>query len=138
MSRKKYLINKPFQLTIIGYFLALSLAAFTGLYAALTYYLIGLEKDAVARGLPESHVFFGFMAEQRESLNMYFLYGSLAVVVVGTIVGIYLSHKVAGPIYRLTKYLDENSKSKECELITFRKRDFFPELKAALNGFLTR
>ena len=135
--RKTYLINKRFQFVFIGYFLGLSLASCTGFYIAITYYFIELEKKAMGE-IDSGHVFFEFLKQQQQGLNFHFFITSFVIIILGVIGGLYISHKGAGPIHRLTTYLEENSKSKECPLITFRKGDFFPELKAALNSFIKR
>ena len=119
--RKTYLINKRFQFVFIGYFLGLSLASCTGFYIAITYYFIELEKKAMGE-IDSGHVFFEFLKQQQQGLNFHFFITSFVIIILG----------------RLTTYLEENSKSKECPLITFRKGDFFPELKAALNSFIKR
>ncbi|MBC74787.1 MAG: hypothetical protein CME64_02110 [Halobacteriovoraceae bacterium] len=135
--RKTFLINKRFQFTFIGYFLGLSLAACAGFYIAITYYFIELEKKAMGE-LQQGHALLEFLKTQQADLNFHFIITSLAIIVLGILGGLYISHKVAGPIHRLTTYLEANSKSKDCPLITFRKGDFFPELKTALNSFIKR
>ena len=49
--------------------------------------------------------------------------------------GLAISHKIAGPIYRMQKELTKMAESEPFELqsIQFRKGDYFPELAAAFN-----
>jgi hypothetical protein len=62
---------------------------------------------------------------------------STALIVFSLLVigGIFLSHRVAGPLYRLQIFLHQMAESKNQHLkeLHFRKSDFFPELADAYN-----
>ncbi len=50
--------------------------------------------------------------------------------------GVVLSHRIGGPIYQLTKYLDEMSRDAvKPRRIKFRKSDFFGKLATTFNTF---
>ena len=53
-----------------------------------------------------------------------------------TLAGVYLSHKIGGPIYQLNKYLKQVIRG-ECDprRIRFRKYDFFAELATDFNRY---
>lgn len=45
----------------------------------------------------------------------------------------YLSNRIAGPIYQLKKHLNEYQNGKEYSDIQFREKDFFQELAQSVN-----
>jgi len=58
------------------------------------------------------------------------------MVCVFTVLGIYLTHKVAGPIWKLEHEIDEFLKGKEIKPIKFRKGDEFQRLPELVNKLI--
>jgi hypothetical protein len=64
---------------------------------------------------------------------MVFTFLSFFVLVTGSV---YLSHKIAGPIFRLNRYLREMAQGKTSpQSLRFRKYDFFQDLADNFNEF---
>ena len=74
--------------------------------------------------------------QEKTTLNIQlagFTFLSLMLLVSG---GVYLSHKIAGPIFHLNKYLQEVTAGRSpTGPMHFRKHDFFPELADNFNAF---
>ena len=87
-------------------------------------------------GLPKESQFFKFITHQKDKFTNIFLVTSLLSSLVLIIFGILLSHKIAGPVYRMTEDLKEMIKNKETKEVHFRKGDFFIELTETFNNFL--
>lgn len=70
-----------------------------------------------------------------------FLYYGLAAVAYFLLVWIYMlvySHRLTGPVYKLTRHLEKASQSDELpKHIKFRKGDAFHELADSFNKFVT-
>ncbi len=135
-KRKQYIINPKFQFTLIGYVALLALFIMAVLYGANYYFFwhfadLGRELD-----LPNEHIYFVFLNEQKIYLNTVYLVTSVCVSLALLITGIFISHRIAGPIYRACKFLSENEIDKPERVILFRKKDFFPELAEAINEHL--
>jgi hypothetical protein len=64
-------------------------------------------------------------------LTLFGLLSTMAVV----IGAVFVSHVIAGPIYRLRKYLAELTQGATPRPITFRKQDLFEELAESFNEF---
>ncbi len=135
--RKVLLINKPFQYSVISWFFFFSLILIAIFYSSIWYFFNQLTADAVSVGLPPDHVFFRFAAEQKSIMNKIFLFSCLFSFVIISFGGLYISNKVAGPIYRFTKHLTNNSIQK-IQPLKFRKGDYFIELQDAFNEFIKR
>jgi hypothetical protein len=135
--RKVILINKPFQYSILGYFSCLSLILISIFYSTIWYFFYNLKKEAASVGLPPDHVFFTFINEQKGNIDKVFIVSSIVALVVILLGGLILSHRVAGPLYRLTQHLRGHNKN-NITPVKFRKGDYFPEIEEAFNDFLKK
>ena len=59
---------------------------------------------------------------------------ALFLILIG---GLMISHKVAGPLYRLTQHLNNHDRSNIVP-VKFRTGDYFPEIEKAFNDFLEK
>lgn len=133
--RKTLLINKPFQLSILGWFTLLSVVLIFNFYFVIWYFFYTFKNDAIAAGLPRGHVFFTFLNEQKHFIDqVFFVLSGIAFLLI-IFGGLFLSHKVAGPLHRLTEHLKSHSKENITPL-QFRKSDYFLEIEEAFNDFI--
>lgn len=136
-KRKVLLINRQFQLSILSWFILLSFFVLGIIYSANYYFFHLFIQDAMSAGIPADHMFFKFINEQKMTMNRLFLGISVFIFIVLSVGGLILSHKVAGPLYRLTQYLKQNS-PKSAIPLKFRKGDYFPEIEEAFNEFIKK
>lgn len=136
-KRKVFLINPRFQLSLVAWFLLISALLISVFYFVNWYFFYNFAQEARSVGLPSDHVFFQFLNEQRSFMSKLFIIASIATLFLLGLGGIWISHKVAGPLYRLTKHLDQSSFD-DVRPVTFRKGDYFKELQDAFNTFLER
>lgn len=137
-NRKTLLINKKFQLSIISWFSILAILITATFYLSITLFFNEMAGQAVEAGFPPGHVFFRFLGEQQSMLNKLFLGCSLVAILLIMGGGLWLSHQVAGPLYRLVKHMKEHGKSSETPPVKFRKGDYFPEIEEAFNEFIKK
>ena len=123
--RRTYVINRPFQ---IRFCLTVSSLVFLSslIYPLTIYELI----TALAQKIPDSAI-------ELENIR-WNLIGSLAIFEVGFIaivfiICIILSHKIAGPIYKLSKFLKLVGEGHALDTVHFRQGDYFPELEENYN-----
>lgn len=131
-TRRQYLINKQLQLSyawlliicvgIVMIIFGLSLWYVSKVHLNLFHSIVG--EDA----LPQSYI---------SSIQNQFLLGTLIAVAVVSclllLLGIYASHKIAGPAYRITKSLNLVGVEDEMDTIQIRKRDQLKEMADAFN-----
>jgi nitrogen fixation/metabolism regulation signal transduction histidine kinase len=60
----------------------------------------------------------------------------LVFLVITFIISIFLSHRIAGPLYRLRKSMEEVAKGNFDQRINFRKADHFMELQDVFNEMI--
>ncbi|HXH74264.1 MAG TPA: hypothetical protein VNJ08_04820 [Bacteriovoracaceae bacterium] len=137
-KRKVILINRKFQLNIIAHFMGLSLISIAAFYAANLWFFHKFLDLGKEMGLPSEHVFFQFINSQKLQMNWIFLTVSIVVLIILTLGGAILSHKVAGPIYRLCKHLKGIETGDEVKPLSFREGDYFLEIVDHINPILKK
>ena len=106
------------------------------LYVANVYFFKRSYEAGQTLGLPPDHIYFTFIDNQRSTMKWIFLLASGITMINLTFWGLYLSHRVAGPIYRLRKHMVELTEGNTQREVNFRTNDFFPELADAFNQFV--
>ncbi|MEI6080636.1 MAG: hypothetical protein WCQ53_08390, partial [bacterium] len=74
-----------------------------------------------------------FIEDSRSDMNTYFIIASVVVFVVIFLSGLFFSHRIAGPIYRMNMYLRSIAPENLATTINFRKMDFFQDLAISYN-----
>lgn len=121
------LIDKKFQFKLLGYFVFLFFVSTISLYLTTYLFFYRLKEKALHVGIPEGHIFFNFIGNQQHDLDMLFM-GLAAfnfILLVG--VGFAISHRIAGPIFKLKRQL--SLISEESDDFKLRETDFFQELE---------
>jgi len=134
--RKLFLINPKFQLSFIAHTLVCALAVIAIFYLANLYFFWDFSHKGQAIGLPADHIFFRFLDDQRRKLDLIFAVTAFVAFLCLTIFGIFLSHRVAGPLHHLRKHLRAMIAENSFTEVKFRKTDYFPEIADTVNEFV--
>lgn len=134
--RKKLLINPDFQVKFLKNLLFLNVAVCGVFYMAHAYFFWQGRELGKSINLPPEHVFFRFIDEQQRSMNLISVATMCAVSLLIVGFGLLYSHRIAGPIYRLQKYLRERTEGTETGALYFRQNDYFPELADSVNSYI--
>ena len=128
---KNLIINPRVQFKLIAIFAGVFLLTVGTLYSTIYLFFWKFHAKAINVGIPEGHIFFKFLAEQKYSLDMLFL--ALAVInfFILILVGIVISHRIAGPVEKLKNHLD--TIHSEAEDFRLRVSDFFSEISPVVN-----
>ena len=95
-----------------------------------------IKSKVVAHGISAESILVNFLSQQQYLLTITLVIAGLVTVIILTIVGYFLSHKIVGPIYRIKQCLEKyNSGDKEM-VVSIRKDDFFQELPELINTAL--
>lgn len=129
--KKNYIINKKFQFRLISYFVGLFALTTLSLYGTSFLFFWRLKQKALTIGIPKNHVFFMFLNNQKYDLDILFISLSFLNLVILVIAGILISHRIAGPLFKLNKYLKNISPASE--EFRLREKDFFKELEPVVN-----
>ena len=135
-KKSSLLINPKFQLTLIAYAAFGTILVLVSVYGLISFGFHEFARIGNEAGLPPDHIYFDFIQMQEKTFNRVILGISVMVGMILTLGGLVISHKIAGPIYRMQvefKKMREKSPPELSE-IHFRKGDFFPELAESFNS----
>ena len=136
-KRRKILILPQFQLRYIRRSFLSTFLTLCVFFFSNQYFFFKFHSKGKALSLPGDHAFFAYLNEQKTEMNAIFVLSALAVFTIHFIYGLYMSHKIAGPIFRLEKYLRTWLSGNHLEKVVFRKEDNFSELAEVINQCLT-
>ncbi|MFH1305242.1 MAG: hypothetical protein ABIH74_02425 [Candidatus Omnitrophota bacterium] len=127
-KRKRYFISGKFQLKYIAYILLFLYAgaAIGGYTVYYTTWVILGEK--LANVYPAGRLVYIFHAA-----NMTLLFRILLITPIFAVIGMFLSHRIAGPIYRIGTYIDSLIQGDYSRDLRLRKRDELKSVAAKLS-----
>jgi len=130
-KRTQYFTAKKFQLKYVGIILLLiSLTAIMCSY--VIYYTMMLTMgDKLSNVYPQ-----GRLMAIVNMVNFRILLSMLLVTPLVTMIGIYYSHKMAGPIYRIEKFLGSVADGDLSLSLTLRKNDDLVSVADGINGVI--
>ncbi len=117
-KRTKYLVSTKFQLRYVGIILLLMLVTALICSYIIYYTVMVLMGEKLSNVYPQ-----GRLIAIINDLNLKILFSLLLITPIVTAIGIYLSHKIAGPIYRIDKFLDDMVLGNLVSRIVLRKGD---------------
>ncbi len=132
-GRKRLLINPGFQFRFMVWMSALAIGVIAVMHLAHQWFLYQLREQARGAGLEADHVFYRFIESRQTELDAITVLSFIAVIGVVSVVGLVLSHKIAGPMYRLRVHLEEFASTRSPRPLKFRDGDFFTEIPDAYN-----
>ncbi len=133
LGRKVLLVNPRFQFQFMAWMGGLAVAVVMVLHLAHDWFFYQLREQARLAGLTPDHVFFQFINSRQTELNLISVVSFIAILVVVGVIGLVLSHRIAGPMYRLKLHFEEVAKTGVPQKLKFREGDFFLEIPEAYN-----
>lgn len=138
---KQIWINPSFQTHFLVKFGILNLIT-CGFFIATTFsFLVRLQSMAEENGFFQSVVFQNFWDIQIQVISFSLLVVVLLTFFLFLYLGLTMSHKIAGPLYRLNQHfksLSSSDKIPVLEKVRFRKGDYFKELEDSFNELVDR
>jgi hypothetical protein len=124
LFQRRLIVDKKMQLAIISYSMIVALITIFFMAAFITV-LQTVSVDAASGG--SQLRYFGYLGAMW-----------LVAMLVLTFLGIYVTNKAAGPVYRLRKNMQTIAEGGPVENVGFRKDDFFLDLAEDYNRVLER
>jgi sensor histidine kinase YesM len=133
IRRRLFLINKQFQLRfafyVCSWIIALSLAYPLIISTLFDSFIRYLALDPLGPALTH-------LEKSREEFLSLLAIMQVVLVAVTFFLSIFLSHKIAGPLYKLKRYFQEARDGNIKQKLSFRKRDYFLELVPEYNAMM--
>ena len=137
LREKKFLINNDFQIQFMISVLLISICSMSIIYLANDYFFHSYMQRGEALNLPPDHPFFLMIHEQKKFMTKMFIIVAVAISGTAGIWGLFYSHKIAGPLYRLHQYFTQASlDSNPLKKVYFRDGDFFQEVPDSINKYI--
>lgn len=114
----------------------LNIAVCTIFYGAQGYFFAKAKNLGREIGLAPDHVFFQFISEQQNSMNIVFVVTAILVTLLIVMFGLIYSNRIAGPLYHLEKYLRQRIAGEQNGDVKFREHDNFPEIATVVNDYI--
>jgi len=136
---RNMLINPAFQLRFMAYMTLASLFSISVFYFVNTLYFNAVNAMGNELGLDSTHPYFAFIETQRELLLRIYVLLSAVSFTLLMVFGLFISHRIAGPIYRVEKYMQSIADGeRDLEPVRLRRGDFFPEIENIVNASIKR
>lgn len=126
------LIHKTFQLKVLGYIAGLFLFSTLCFYSVTYLVFWNLKNKGIKVGIPEGHVFYQFLLEQKHDIDFLFIGLATFNFILLISVVLILTHRIAGPINKVKEFLQDCNSPEDFNL---RESDFFQELKPLIKNF---
>ncbi len=136
--RRKYLLNPRFQLKYTAYFLVLS-ALVAGALGTRLYGTVRENSQLIAMDDSDANAAIQAQLKEQDRKVLYEIFAWLGGMVLAiAVVGIFVTHKVAGPAMVLTRNLRDLADGRLPKLRPLRRNDELLELFEALHASVTR
>lgn len=130
---RNLLINKKFQLRFSFYvctwILALSLVFPLIIYGLFDTFMMYAAMDPMG---PTAES----IRQMRSEVIWMLIIMEIVFIGITFIISIFISHRIAGPLHKLQKSMEEAAAGRLEQKISFRKHDYFPELASSFNRLL--
>jgi len=127
-KRTKYLVSTKLQLRYVGIILLLMLATALMCSYVIYYTVMILMGEKLSNVYPQ-----GRLIAIINTVNIRILFSMLLITPVVVVIGIFLSHKIAGPIYRIEKFLGDMAAGNFASRIVLRKGDELTSVADKIN-----
>lgn len=131
---KNWLIYPKFQFTLLMSFMSLTLVNIVLFYFSTQYFFDVFRNKGVELGIPPQHIFFKFVSQLESEMSVIFIIATIISLFLLTVIGIFISHRIAGPLYRLSQDLKGMRSDRQLRKISFRKGDYCLDIEKDFNA----
>jgi sensor histidine kinase YesM len=133
LRRNAFLIDRPFQLRfsfyVCSWLFALSIVYPLIIYSLFNYFLRYLSLD------PNGPSLVGLQDVKGQIVWLLVVF-QLVFLVVTFLISIFVSHRIAGPLYKLRRFFNEAKAGQMGQTLRFRKKDHFQNVAAEYNEMM--
>jgi hypothetical protein len=136
--RKTYFVNTRLQLTLIVGANVLALISALLLVTLMIYGDTHIQNYATGLNLSPNHPALKYIAEREQNFDRICIAIMCVQFVLFNATALALSHRLAGPLFRLQRHMNEVGTGGEPVAVHFRKGDLYQELAEACNTVIAR
>ena len=135
-KRLKYLVYPEIQVPLIMVNIVANLFFFSLALSRIDNFFKMLKDLGARSGVTDPY--FQFLDAQKKNINLELTFVLIFSMAISTIVMLWLSHRLAGPLKRIESQLKKMSESGKGELIVLREKDYFKNMSVYLNSIINR
>ena len=137
---RNFLIYPSFQLGLLAVQTLIIVLIFAVVEFENSAAFARMTKMGTDLGLPAENAYFDFVADQAHGFLTHTAVAFVVALVISSAVTLYLSFRLAGPIYRLRKHMRQIAEqgTDDLEPLRFRNGDFYSDLPATVNQAVDR
>ncbi|OFZ54729.1 MAG: hypothetical protein A2428_00890 [Bdellovibrionales bacterium RIFOXYC1_FULL_54_43] len=128
-----FLINGRFQIRFAIY-VCTGLFALSFIYPVIIYNLFGYFLNYLR--VDPSGPAFPVIEKTRMEILWFLIFFQAIVMALAFLISIFISHRIAGPLYKLGRFFQQAKTGNLTEELAFRKKDHFPELADQYNDMV--
>ena len=136
--QRKWIINRKFQRTFLLHTVLSTLVVIIINVVTVWYFFRQSYFYGKAMAFPNNHAYFFLLQRQTHIALGVGIVGGLVILIALTVMGVLFSHRIAGPLFRIQRHMNEIADGKPIIEIEFRKNDFFREIADAFNRVANR
>jgi len=129
-SRSRILINNRFQLKFSLY-ITTWLFILSMVYPVIIYFIFDFFIHYAEKKVADSSV--QLLVQLKGEILWYLVAFQAIFLVVTFLISLFVSHRIAGPLFKLKNYMSKAKEGKLQEHLKFRKNDHFPEMADEYN-----
>jgi len=139
MNRRRILlINPKFQFIFVLYSLLIAVTVSVTLFFGVESLFDKILFSSEFRNYDQSNELLKFIEQQKLMFYSYFIYFSVGLCIALSVLGAFVSHKIAGPVYRLVQYIKNLETGESKDPLKFRSLDLFQEIPEVVNSFVEK
>ncbi len=136
-SIKNFLIYPKFQLVLVGVNCLILVGSFTFVYFGVYKGFDSLKQAGVKAKVSAAHPFFKYLDYQEGYILQYLLIALVFSLLLTVTFSIIFSHKVVGPINRLSSDLKRSIDGEDVKF-NLREGDYFSEIPSLINELVVK
>lgn len=136
--KRQYIINPGFQLELTAYFTGALTITLGGFYMGYKHVLSQTDMSCEIVGSVGAVACRQILGSQGEMMRSIFILSLILGLIFVMAGGVLLSHRAAGPLFRLKKYFSDISSGGKVVPLTFRKNDYFQDVTEVINSALDK
>ena len=136
--RRKLLIMPSFQLQLIFWNILIAFFIFMVVLYQIAKAMNEMTMMGTNAGFPSDHPYFQFIRELSGNFYLHITTAFFLGMIVSWLVTLFVSHRFAGPIYRVRTYFEGIARGDALRDITFRKGDFLSDFAVTINQALKK
>src|SRR3989338_9532013 len=134
--RTRYLVQPKFQLLFSGILAGIALIVAVAVGAIIYVLIYSHNLIFVKYNVHTSPEFLDLLIRQGKMVTTTWILSFSAVAIILFVAGMFLSHRMAGPLYALLREMKKIKEGKLNARLTLRKRDDFKNLKSPFNQWV--